>query len=102
MAKKVLHDKRCTWIQVGDLDLVWRGTGQNKRVVSFDRLWRCDDCNLERRRLYTLYPRVSKGILRYKGRHVPMEERISDEDAIRQEVLETTTDPDIKKAARGK
>lgn len=98
MAKTILHGKRCNWILKGDYVLNYR----RGEVAEFDRLWECDDCRLERRRLYTRYPRWTRGPLRYKGRHVPLDERISDEEAIRSEIAETTTNPEIKKAVKGK
>jgi hypothetical protein len=88
MAKKLLHGKRCTWVLKGDF-VVDRKRG---RVASFDRLWECDDCRLERRRLYTLIPYATRGPLRYKGKHVPLDERISDEAAIIEELKDTTND----------
>jgi hypothetical protein len=95
MAKKLLHGKRCRWVHIGDYVTARRG----KRVVAFDRLWRCDDCNLERRRIYTLIPTYAKAELRYKGRHVPFSERISDEDAVREEIVTTTTEAEIREQA---
>lgn len=90
-----MHGKRCVWVHVGDFVTTRRG----KRIVEFDRLWRCDDCKLERRRIYTLIPQYTKGVLRYKGRHVPMDERISDEDAIREEIVTMTNDAEIRAQA---
>lgn len=95
MAKKLLHGKRCLWVHIGDYVTARRG----KRIVAFDRLWRCDDCRLERRRVYTLLPTYAKHELRYKGRHVPMAERISDEDAVREEIVTTTNDAEIRTQA---
>jgi hypothetical protein len=92
MAVKLLHGKRCNWIHVGDFVTARR----SDRIVAFDRLWRCDDCQLERRRVYTLIPQYAKSELRYKGRHVPLSERISDEDAIREEIVTMTKDEEIK------
>lgn len=92
---KVLHGRRCRWVHVGDYVIARRG----RRIVAFDRLWRCEDCNLERRRVYTLLPRYAKHGLRYKGRHVPMAERISDEDAVREEIITTTDNDEIRNQA---
>jgi hypothetical protein len=98
MAGKLLHGKRCRWAHVGDYVTARRG----RQIVAFDRLWRCDDCSLERRRVYTLIPQFTKADLRYKGRHVPFAERISDEDAVREEIVTTTNDAEIRQQANWK
>lgn len=93
MAKKVfLHPKKHKWEIRGDFVTKRRGD----RIYEFDRTEKCDYCDLERYRLYTLIPQYTKGPLRYKGVHIPMEERISDADTIRTEVYDTTPDEAIR------
>ena len=92
---KVLHPKNHTWSIQGDI-VTDRRRGQ---IWAFERHERCDYCPRERYRVINRLPAWAMSPWRYKGEIIPMEDRVGNEESVRQYVLETTTDRDIRQAA---
>lgn len=97
MKAVIVHPRHHAWIIQGDI-VTDKRRGD---VWAFQRLERCDFCLLERKRTYQVRPSWSAGKLSYHGKHIPLEERTSDEETVREYVAKTSPSADIRALAKG-
>jgi hypothetical protein len=92
MAKRVLHGKKHKWKLHGDF--VDKRDARGIKIV--EREEHCNDCPRNRYRKWDVRKWIKLGVYRYSGKVIPMEDRISDADAVRDEFLATTTLTELK------
>jgi len=89
---KVLHPPNHIWAMHGDV-ITKR---DRKRPVEIRREERCDYCPRERYWLIDVVRWVPASGKMYRGQNVPMDERVSSETALEQEIRATTDLEELK------
>jgi hypothetical protein len=92
MTKITLHPRKHEWSLYGD----FVDKRDSKGIVIVERIERCDWCARQRSRLWNVRRWEKASKFYYKGELIPLDQRMSVEQANKAEFLATTTIKELK------